>query len=689
MTIRALLVGFLGAMFIAGAGYINDRILLLESFNNGHQIPIIVIGFLILWVVAINPALGKISKQLAFHPAEIALVIILLMGACSIPGRGLLEQFTQTLVMPFHWVETKPGWREQNLLGYAPKEALVDATDHDNVVTRFVTGSDRPSLPAPTLYGRLRHKVLQVPWSAWRRPLATWLPMVFLSAFCMVAMALIVHRQWSSHEHLQYPIANFTSALIDRKEGQSYAPVLLNRLFWIGFLVCLFIRVNNGMCRWYPEFLIPIRLDFSFASFVAKWPALRRNHWCWGLMTLRVFPLVIAFAFFLSSEISFTMGISQVLWACFAIPAVGYGINLSTDYDIGGWTGWHRAGSYTAFTLMLLYAGRRRYTELLRRAFFVKREGDTAEDGGAWAMRVLLVCTCLLIGMTIRLGLSWPIAVLTIGWMLVTFLIVSRISAETGLFFIQPGWQPFGALMALFGGYAMGPTAIVVSALVCAVLCIDQSQALMPYLINGFKIAEKLKLKAGRVAVATTSMYVVGILLAVFVVLVVSYDFGTPVGYHYSYYRVPTMAYRAAEPKLMRLKAVDKLEESEALSGLQRLRAMRPEPLFLWAAGSGFLLVLVFSLLRLRLSWWPLHPVLFLIWATYPLSAMSNSFLLGWAVKKSSQKFGGNQVVQKLKPLAIGVIAGEISGALVFMVIGAVYYFVTGEKPITYRFFPR
>jgi hypothetical protein len=211
----------------------------------------------------------------------------------------------------------------------------------------------------------------------------------------------------------------------------------------------------------------------------------------------------------------------------------------------------------------------------------------------------------------------------------------------------------------------------------------------MPYLTNGLKISETLRLPVSKMATTTFGMYVIAVLVAVPIVLIVSYDFGTPTQYHWSYYRVPTMAFRAAEPEILKLKATGTLEQSEALSGWQRLGHIRPPAKFVWAAGSGFVLVIVFAVLRLRVPWWPLHPVLFLIWATYPLAAMSHSFLIGWMVKAGSVRFGGHRLVEKLKPFMVGVIAGEILGALLFMIVGAVYYFATGEKPLSYRFFPR
>ena len=74
MTIRALIIGFFGAMFIAGVGYINDRILELESFNSGHLLPVMVIGLAFLALLFLNPLLFRIKKGWAFRPAEVGAV---------------------------------------------------------------------------------------------------------------------------------------------------------------------------------------------------------------------------------------------------------------------------------------------------------------------------------------------------------------------------------------------------------------------------------------------------------------------------------------------------------------------------------------------------------------------------------------------------------------------------------------
>ena len=45
-----------------------------------------------------------------------------------------------------------------------------------------------------------------------------------------MALSVVVHRQWSTHEHLPYPVASFAEALMP-EPGQRLASVFRNRLF--------------------------------------------------------------------------------------------------------------------------------------------------------------------------------------------------------------------------------------------------------------------------------------------------------------------------------------------------------------------------------------------------------------------------------------------------------------------------
>jgi len=688
MSVRAFTIGITFALFISGAGYINDWILDLERFNSGHLLPIMVIGPLLIFAISINRLLFRMRPRWAFSAAELAVIFVLTSTACSVPGRSLMEHFTQVCVMPLHWYRVNPGWKEKGLIDYYPDDSFVDPAGDDRVVSGYVTGLANPDDQELSLAERTSRRVGRVPWHAWQRPLLLWLPIVFLGAVCYGCLALILHRQWSKHEHLAYPIAEFVSALIGRDEHEAVTPVFRNRLFWTGLLIVLAIRLNNGLHQWFPEYLIPVKLDFRFSPFISVFPGLAKVQWGYALLRLNVFPLVIAFAFLLSTEISLTMGLSQVLWVLFALPWISMGVNMYTDYGTGGWSGWQRGGSYIAFALMLFYTGRHYYLALLRDAFSKWRR-PCADTANVWATRLMLLSLAGLVFLVWRLGVPLPFAVGIVLLALLSCVIVSRISAETGLFFIHPRWQPFAFFIAMCGGYLMNPSVLAASVMVCFMLSIDQSQAFLPYLANGLKVSEKVGVPMARMSYTTLVVYGAGVLLAVFLALVATYDHGTPAQCRWSYTFLPKMVFSAIEPEVLQLQGTGLLQEAESLPWYAKLGTIQPKPNFLWAAGFGFFAVIAFSFLRLRLPWWPLHPVLFLVWMTWPMLVFSYSILLGWMIKKLTVRFGGHALVQRLKPLMFGIISAEILGALIFMIVGAVYFMFTGKPPISYRYFPR
>ena len=335
--------------------------------------------------------------------------------------------------------------------------------------------------------------------------------------------------------------------------------------------------------------------------------------------------------------------------------------------------------------------GRNYYADIVMRALGLRRRGqrDATDRANVWAFRVLAVAFVALVVLVCRLGLEWPFALITVFLMLLSFVVVARISAETGLFFIQPRWTIFGLLTAGLGSYVFSPTNQVICGLVCVMLCIDQCHALLPYVTNGMRLCERSQVSPSRVGVWTFAMYAVCVVAAVLVLLVAVYEWGVPQRMDWSYKRLPTMTFRTALPEINQLKAVGSLEAAETQPLLERLSHLAPREDFLGAFAFGLVAVGVFSFLRLRLPKWPLHPVMFLLWATYPMEQTCHAFLIGWLLKKCTLRFGGVQMVRTLQPLMIGVIGGELMAAIVFMIVGVVYYACTGEVPKVYRWFPR
>ncbi len=678
MTVRAVILGVLLAVLIGGFGYVNDQVLGLESVTAGTLLPISVFALLLIAVGVINPALSLLRKSWRFRPAEIAWIFLAMLVSCSICGRGLMETLTQSLALPAYYRQQYPNWQSRRILELAPAAMLVvpePGAEHVTRDFRLGMGKEGENI-----------RLGDIPWRHWRRPLGTWLPLVMLLAVSSICLALIVHRQWLVREHLRYPIAEVASTLMAPGPGGGVGPIFRSKPFWVGLGVVLFIHILGGTRQWYPNTpFISLQIDMLGARSLL--PFLQKIPWGQSLLSVTVYPTVIAFSFMLASDITLSLGLSQFLFAAVGAVLVSFGISISTDYMTGGASGWQRFGSYLALFLILAYVGRAYYWRLIKQAVTFRRQ-EEVEGYAAWACRILILSMAAMVGLLTGAGLPWPLALLTVLAILLTFVCVSRISVETGLFMIHPRWQALGVFLGLFGAYAMGPSAVVTVGLVCAVLSIDPSQAVMPYFLNGLKVAGDFGVRPARAGIGSAGVYAIVLAVAVPVVLWANYNYGLRWD-NWGGYRVPTMAFRAGEAAMDKLDARDRLEESVSMSLPQRVMAIKPQRAFLWWAGAGFVIVLLFGALRLRYTWWPLHPVIFLVWATWPAQAFCHSFLLGWMLKKLITKYGGVDAFRRFKPVMIGLIVGDLLGGAIFMAIGGAYYAATGLEPMKYQIFPR
>jgi hypothetical protein len=151
---------------------------------------------------------------------------------------------------------------------------------------------------------------------------------------------------------------------------------------------------------------------------------------------------------------------------------------------------------------------------------------------------------------------------------------------------------------------------------------------------------------------------------------------------------VPKMVPALVDTQVQNLKADGTLDQVRAATWVRRMGFTHADRSFAAFLVLGFALYAGCAFLRVRFSAWPIHPVIFLVWYSYPLCMFGTSFLIGWIVKTLVVKLGGARSYQGGKPFMMGLIAGDLLGGLVFMVAGALYYAVTGFPPKRFGVFP-
>jgi hypothetical protein len=680
MTPRAIVLGLLCACYLCAITYFNDFVL-RQTFLLGSHLPIAVYGSLMLFLLLLHPLLGKYVKLLALRPREIAIICALTFAVCTIPSAGLGRYLYVTLMMPHQLERREPGYADSGLLEKAPKEMLADPGAERDALPGYVTGLDRPGNPMrPT----------DIPWAAWTQTLLFWLALIGALWLALVGLSLVIHRQWTRHEFLPYPIAQMTQSLLPATESKE-SPVLRDRLFYLGLFVVAGIHLVNFAELYFPDHLAKIPLTLKLAPLLKLLP---QGFTPGGLITVvlngKIYFVALGMAYFLSREVSLSLAVAPILWSVFTGLLAGYGVQVYAGHT-GSLESFFLFGACVGVVASVVYFGRGFYGRVLLRAVGFKHPpGDSVEVPqyaifGARAAVFGLLLGTLLLTCT---GLDWQLAVMAVAFILVAYVTMSRVLAETGFFFLGIYYSLPALFAAIFGGQALGAQVLVILSLLGTVLTHEPRGAFMPYIVNSLRLLEYQRAPISRVAPWVLVAVVLGFCVSVPLTLYWQYRGGN---LNIDEWAVNSAARRMFDEPLeitQQLQAQGTLAEAGSLTGFARFTQMQPEPGYLLCMAVGLGLVLLFYYLRLRFVGWPLHPILFVVWSGWSTAVFAMSFFLGWLIKGLIWHYGGKHTYQRLKPLMLGLVAGELIGAILPMMISTALYFINGQRPLTYIVLP-
>ncbi len=522
----------------------------------------------------------------------------------------------------------------------------------------------------------------QLPIAPWLPTLAFWLPLVICFSIASLMLALVVHRQWASHEQLAYPLATLATSLMARSGDGILPTVFRSRLFWWGVVPVVCVHGLNFLAIQLPGSLPSIPLQWSNAGVVKQmFPITAQSGGGGGLSMGGIYFSLIGLTYFIASEISLSVGINGVL---LLLLSTQYYVLSGATADIGSL----RVGAFLGFAVMIAYTGRHYYWAVLVAAIGLRRAEVAPEQ--AWAARLFLVSA---VGFVVVLvggfGMDWMPAVAFALTVLVLMLVVSRIVCETGLPFVQASWAPAQVVSTVLGFGAVGPASLVSMYLVGAAMFRETREGLLPFASTAFKIADSTGTPRLPFALFGSIAMVVALVAGIAASFWGLYNFGA--GRDAFAYWPGADALDQATRGLNHLIETGRYAESAASSGLGLLQQTSHTAIQLddlaWM-GFGLVAVISFALCRYRWTWFPLHPIIFVVLGTWVSMRIWVAVLLGWAIKVAVVRLAGGKVYQDLKPLFIGLIIGELSVAIVTIIHPWLTFAITGEMPPIMGMFP-
>lgn len=639
VTPRSVLIG---TTLVAGLCWIvpyNDYVV-GNTFLIGSYLPLAAVLAIFVLVVLVNAPLHAWRPGSALRTGELAVILIMLLVAGSVPGQGLLRAFLPSLAAPFYFGQQNQAfWDALVKMGLPAWMFPVESIEQgraDPAITEF--------------YGRTPAGQA-MPLAAWIVPLAGWGVFLGAMALTLVSLAFLLRVQWAHNERLAFPLAQLQLSLLEApEEGRALNRLFRSRLFWIAGGAVFAVHSLSALSEYFPKQVTSIGLSYDFRALMDREP--------WRFMPAdikrsTVYFTFIGIAYFIQSRTAFS------LWSIWVITQflTMYARTMQADIPLPAWRDQH-LGSCVVYVIAILWLGRQYWGRIVRS--FASRDPDLRD--GRWSLvGVLFGIAVMLAWLIFGGGVGVSMTLLIVGFILMAHVTTARIVAETGLPFIRT-LATAQQIVDNLPARSLAGRDVLFAAYSTTNGVGFNRESLLGFTQHGLKIGE------GAGVVPRETPRLIGViawaLVLAFAVASVSslrvyYGYNTQLG--------------SGEPRLENKYGMIDQPQDTLVRPVQNWgegRFPRPPhtPWVHWLIGAGVTATL--QVLTWRLSWWPFVPIGFLVAGTYTFIAQAwFSLMIGWVAKVLILRFGGAGFYQRTSALFVGLIFGEAFAAAVWLVI--------------------
>ena len=577
--------------------------------------------FTIFTLQALNLILVRLLPQLAFSSHDLLIIYTMLSIASGISGLDMMQDVVSNLGHVFWYATPENDWK-QLFWRHLPKHLIVD---------------DLKALRG--YYQESSTLLIPLHIRAWLVPCLMWTGFISLLVVMMTCLNVVLRKQWIEHEKLSYPIIQLPLEMIRHRD---LSGLFGNRVLIIGFLLAVGINLLNGLGVFYPMIpQIPIR-GYDLRQLLTEKP--------WSAVSwfpIRFYPFVIGLGFLIPLDLSFSCWSFYLIYKLQLIIGSAVGLRSLPRFPYGNE---QAVGAYIGLCTLALWSSRRHLWAIFRKMLALSSSLDDTHEPIRYRTATLIIIgvAVLLLFFCVKAGLTlWAASIFLISYFSIS-IAITRMRAELGTP-VHDLWYtgasgPDTIMVNIFGTKGLGPANLTTISLFYG-FNRDYRSHPQPHQLEGFKMAELIKINSRSIFIATIPAIVVGSFASFFLYLIMTYrmpgDHGSFVG-------------------------------REAFT---RLEGWLNSPVGTDYPGIGFMgmglaWTNILMWLRTRFLGWPLHPLGYALSGSWTMNLIWFPLLLSWLIKWVVLKHGGLKAYRQGIPFFLGLILGEFVMGSVWTIMG-------------------
>jgi len=566
---RALIIGAI-LCFIIGTADIYNLVKIQGSymtldFTTGFAI------FFIFFITLFNYLFKKIFKKEGFKTEELIIIYIMMIVSCSIPTMGLTLYLVPLIAGVKYYSNPQNEW-DTIILPHLKRNLIVQ---DEKAITWFFEGIPKGE---------------KLPWGPWIKPLSIWIFLILFIYLAMIFIMIILHKQWSENEKLNYPMTKAPIELINSENTN----IFKNGLFWFGFLIPFIFGLINGLHFYFPN-IPPLTL-------VRNVPIFRKTL---NLHFRISFPM-IGFTYLVNLPLAFSLWffclLTTIEQGFFNIT--GFGSQEFLPYNADRpLLGWQSLGSLIVIVLYGLWISRKNLINIIR----TKEEDEIISPKISFfglIFSLLFIYFWLLYS-----GISPLPAILFIFFAFLIYIGITRVICEGGLAATRaPVISPV-IINSFLGSTRLGPSNLIGLGLTF-VYSSDVRTFVMASVANGLKMAENIKKKKRLIFWAIIISIFITLFSSIWATIILCYKYG---GINANQW------FFVAGPQYPLKYVADKIKNPKG-----------PDWQYIGFTGIGAFFTVFLFIMRLRFLNFPFHPLGFAFSTIMMTNALWFSIFISW-----------------------------------------------------------